>query len=163
MDEPLAVLVLPGKVEGFALEAHARSLLSIPRVVALEPSRVRTPRFMREAVSLRQGRRLRFPGAVRVVVLYNPAQYRLARALLSRHEQAELWYIPPAGGGMQDAHPAEIAELPELDGLARQQAVATLTPASNGSVDDTALRSCLRELGVISPYAFDPRGRLQGR
>ncbi len=163
MDEPLAVLVLPGKLEGFALEAHARDLLSIPRVVALEPSRVRTPGFLREAVSMRQGRRLRFPGVVRVVVLYNPAQYRLARALLGQHEHAELWYIPPTGGGMQDAHPAEVAELPELDDLARQQAVATLRPKPDGSVDDVALRVRLRELGIISPYAFAPGGRIQGR
>ena len=163
MDEPLGVLVLPGRLEGFALQAHAQRLLSIPRVVALEPSRVRAPRFMREAVSIRQGRRLRFPGVVRLVVLYNPAQYRLARALLGQHEQAELWYIPPAGGGLHDAHPADILELPELDDLARQQAVATLVPASDGSVDDDALRSRLRELGIISPYAFDPRGRQPGR
>jgi hypothetical protein len=163
VDEPLAVLVLPAKLEGFAREAHARDLLSIPRVVALEPSRVRTPRFMREAVAMRQGRRLRFPGMLRLVVLYNPAQYRLARALLSHHEQAELWYIPPVGGGLQDAHPADIAELPEFDDLARQHAVATLTSAPDGSVEDTDLRARLRELGVISPYAFDPRGRLQGR
>jgi hypothetical protein len=163
VDEPLGVLVLPSRLEGFSLQAHARDLLSVPRVVALEPSRVRTPRFMREAAAMRQGRRLRFPGAVRLVVLYNPAQYRLARALLSHHAQAELWYVPPIGGGLQDAHPADIAELPELDDLARQHAVATLTAAPDGSVADAALRARLRELGIISPYAFSPRGRLSGR
>ena len=46
-DDPLAVLLLPGRLEGLELEAHARDLLSIPRVVALEPSRVRPPRFLR--------------------------------------------------------------------------------------------------------------------
>ena len=61
-DEPLAVLLLPGRLEGLELEAHARDLLSIPRVVALEPSRLRPRRLLRDAALLRQGRRLRFPG-----------------------------------------------------------------------------------------------------
>jgi hypothetical protein len=53
-DEPLAVLLLPGRLEGFELEAHARDLLSIPRVVALEPPRIRPARALRDAVSVRQ-------------------------------------------------------------------------------------------------------------
>ncbi len=37
MSEPLAVLLLPCKLEQFELAKHARGLLSIPRVLALEP------------------------------------------------------------------------------------------------------------------------------
>ena len=57
-EDSLAVLLLPSKLEGFELEAHARGLLSIPRVIALEPSRFRTPRLLRNAVGMRQARRL---------------------------------------------------------------------------------------------------------
>ncbi len=95
MDEPLAALLLPARLESFELEAHARDLLAIPRVIALEPSRVRTPRFMREATTARQAARLRLPGRLRLLVLYHPAQYPLARALSSQHEDAELWYVAP--------------------------------------------------------------------
>ena len=92
-EDSLAVLLLPGKLEGFELEAHARDLLSIPRVIALEPSRFRTPRFLRNAVGMRQARRLPFPGRPRMIVLYHPAQYPLARALLAHDEELELWYV----------------------------------------------------------------------
>ena len=56
---------------------------------------MRAPRFLREAASLRQGRSLRFPGRLRLVVLYHPEQYRLARALCAHHEGVELWYVAP--------------------------------------------------------------------
>ena len=97
--DSLAVLLLPGKLEGIALEAHARDLLSIPRVIALEPSRFRPPRYLRDSISLRQARRLRFPGQPRLLLLYHAAQYPLARALCARYEDLELWYVSP---GRQD-------------------------------------------------------------
>ena len=132
--DSLAVLLLPGRVEGFALEDHARSLLAIPRVVGLEGSGVRPPGLLRTGVVLRQARRLRFPGRVVLLVLYHPAQYPLARALRGHHA------------------------------LARERATATLVrigavPPQAPSVRDDALRERLRELDVISPYAFVPAGR----
>jgi hypothetical protein len=161
--DPLAVLLLPDRLEGFALEAHARDLLSIPRVVALEPSRVRPPRFLREAVSLRQARRLRFPGRPRLLVLYHPAQYPLARALCARYEGLEFWYIPPGSrGAPEDADPAHARELGVFDELARDRARQVLTVTA-GSVDAAPLRARLRELDVINPHAFIPRARLRPR
>jgi hypothetical protein len=161
-DDQLAVLLLPGRLEGLALEAHARDLLSIPRVVALEPSRVRPPRFLRDVVSFRQARRLRFPGRPRVLVLYHPAQYPLARALCACHENLELWYIPPGRGALEPADPAHARELLVFDELARQRARQVLT-ATEGGVDATPLRARLRELDVINPRAFIPSARPRPR
>ena len=167
MDDSLAALLLPGKLEGLVLERHARDLLSIPRVVALEPSRVRPPRFLRDALSLRQARRLRFPGRLRLLVLYHPAQYPLARALCAHHEDLELWYIPPGRPPGREAPEAAdealTGELLAFDELARERARQVLTATEGGGVDDAPLRARLRELDVISPRAFIPGGRPRRR
>jgi hypothetical protein len=157
-EDSLGVLLLPSKLEGFALEAHARGLLEIPRVVALEPSRFRTPRVLRDAAALRQARKLRFPGRPRLAVLYHPAQYPLARALMGQHE-VELWYIPPAAEGAASVDDVEAADMRDFDELAREHAVQTLAVAADGHVDDEPLRVRLRELDVINPHAFIPGGR----
>lgn len=167
--DSLAVLLLPGKLEGIALEAHARDLLSIPRVIALEPSRVRPPRFLRDAISLRQARRLRFPGQPRLLLLYHPAQYPLARALCARYEDLELWYLSPPGrpdrpdpknpATADQGHAREAA----LDVLARERARQVLPVTEAGGVDDAPLRQRLRELDVINPRAFLPGARPRPR
>jgi hypothetical protein len=156
-EDSLALLLLRGSLEGFEFEEHARSLLSIPRVIALEAARApRAPRVFREGAALRQARRLRFPGRVRLLVLYHPAQYALARALRDRHE-AELWYVEPHAedswvrGGDRELH--------ESDTLARGRADAVLSRTDATTIEDAGLRSRLHELDVISPYAFVPDGR----
>ncbi len=161
-EDSLAVLLLPGRVEGFALEDHARSLLAIPRVVGLEGSGVRPPGLLRTGVVLRQARRLRFPGRVVLLVLYHPAQYPLARALRAHHAGAELWYVEP--DALESDRRGELEELREYDALARERATAPLVrtgavPPQAPSVRDDGLRARLRELDVISPYAFVPAGR----
>lgn len=156
MDDSLAVLLLPGKLEDLALEGHAVDLLSIPRVIALEPSRLRPPRFLRDAISLRQARRLRFPGRLRLLVLYHPAQYPLARALRAYHADPELWYIPPRRETLDTGDETGARELLASDELARERASQVLTANTAGDVDDTLLRARLRELGVINPHAFRP-------
>jgi hypothetical protein len=155
-NESLGILLLPSELEAFELEAHARDLLSIPRVIALEPSRLRAPRFLQNAASLRQGRRLRFPGRPRLLVLYHPAQYPLARALLTNYEELELWYIPPAGEALDAASENEKGDLLEFDELARGHAAQTLSVVGQAEVDDTALRQRLGDLDVINPRAFVP-------
>jgi hypothetical protein len=153
-DDVLAALLLPGRLEGFAREQHARGLLSIPRVVALEAARLRPPGFLRDTVCQRQARRLRFPGQLRLLVLYHPAQYPLARALGARYKEVELWYIPPG----QEIREATDGELAELDAMARERAARVLE-AAEPQVDDELLRERLSELGVISPRAFLPGAR----
>ena len=157
-DDPLAVLLLPGRLEGLALEAHARDLLSIPRVVAVEPPRLRPLRSLRDAVSLRQTRRLRFPGQPRLLLLYHPAQYPLARALCACHEDLELWYVTPGRGALETAGQAHARELLVFDELARERARQVLT-ATEGGLDAAPLRARLRELDVINPHAFVPSPR----
>lgn len=164
MTEPtrdaLAVLLLPGRLEGFALEGHARGLLSIPRVIALEPSSMRTPRFLREVACQRQARRLRFPGWLRLLVLYHPAQYPLARALCAHYQDLELWYIPPGRDTLPGADEVQTRELLAFDEIARERATAVLATSERG-VDDASLRVRLRELDVINPRAFLPGTRSQ--
>jgi hypothetical protein len=161
-DDALAVLLLPARLEGLAFESHARDLLSIPRVVALEPSRMKAPGFLRDALCQRQARRLRFPGRLRLLVLYHPAQYPLARALGAHYQDLELWYIRPERGSLRAADEAKTRELLALDEMARERATRVLA-AGEGLVDSRALRSRLRELGVINPRAFLPGARSQWR
>lgn len=169
MEDALAALLLPSRLEEFARQAHARDLLSIPRVVALEPGRLRPPRFMRDAACLRQARRLRLPGQLRLALLYDPAQYPLARGLLAYHQQLELWYAPPAGETPRPTPQSEAAELREgeelreFDQLAREHAVGLLEAAADGSLDDMPLRLRLQELEVISPRAFVAGARTRER
>ncbi len=158
--DALAVLLLPGRLEGLALEGHARDLLSIPRVVALEPSRMRPPWLLQDALCQRQARRLRFPGRLRLLVLYHPAQYPLARALCAHYQDLELWYIPPSCEPPEAAGKADTRELLALDEMARERARQVLAVGERG-VDDGPLRARLRELGVINPRAFLPGARSQ--
>lgn len=148
--EPLAVLLLPRRLEDYELAAHAQDLIAIPRVVALEPPRRRGSRPGREMVAAMQARRLRFPGEPVAFVLYHPGQYPLARALLGVHEQAELWYLRP--------DPAAFTrdELSELDYLARARAEHLLAVTADGDprTENLPLRDRLVELGVISSQPF---------
>jgi hypothetical protein len=158
-EESLALLLLPSGLEDFELQAHARGLLAIPRVLALEPSRVRTPRFMRDAAGLRQARRLRFPGTPRLAVLYHPRQYPLARGLLTHYDGLDLWYVAPQREALEVPDQVEGRELEEFDQLAREKATTVLAIGEGNEVDDTPLRARLRELEVISPRAFIPDTR----
>ncbi|HET9719388.1 MAG TPA: hypothetical protein VFP55_04850 [Solirubrobacteraceae bacterium] len=165
--EPLGILLLPAALEAFELADHARELLAIPRVIALEPSRHRTPRPLRDAVPLRQARRLRFPGSPRLLVLYHAEQYRLARALMARYGDAELWYVERELETRGEESAAPAAELRELDELARERATPerTLVPRLESALAGSPLRVRLQELGIISSHPFVPltRGRRVSR
>jgi hypothetical protein len=155
--EPLGVLLLPRRLEEFELADHARELLAIPRVVAVEPSRRRTPRLLRDTLPWRHAKRLRFPGEPRALVLYHPAQYPLARALMARHREAELWYIAPEIAELDAERGYQPGELIEFDQLARGRARQTV------GTGDGALRYRLRELEIISPRPFVPGARIHTR
>jgi hypothetical protein len=157
-DESLAVLLLPCRLEDFELAGHARDLLAIPRVLALEPSRHRTPRLLREAVSARQARKLRFPGQPRAFLLYHPRQYPLARALLAAYADTELWYVAPDPGVFRTGAEREDEELLGFDQLARAHAVQLLLASAGGDpeTENGPLRARLRELDVINHRPFVP-------
>jgi hypothetical protein len=165
VDEPLGLLLLPCALEQFELEQHARGLLQIPRVVALEPGRVKTPSFIRDAASLRQAKRLKLPGTPRLVVLYHPIQYPLARALCGRYRDVELWYIRPDPDSLRDEGSYSRQAQLELDDLAVERATR---PVDFGAAEVLAaqtasLRDRMSELGIISHRPFVPGGRVKGR
>ena len=95
---PVAVLLLPEPLETFSLRERAEDLLTAPGVVAVDPARVsyrglaRLPEPVVSGLAAGQARRLSFPGVPRVVAIFHPLQYPLARALFSHHLDAELWY-----------------------------------------------------------------------
>ncbi|MDO8186349.1 hypothetical protein Q5424_11065 [Conexibacter sp. JD483] len=96
-EEPLALLLLPEPLERFEHAEHARDLLRAPRVLALEPPRMswgriaRLPDSLALGIGVRQARRLRLPGRVRVALVYDAGQLALAQGLQLRWEGTELW------------------------------------------------------------------------
>jgi hypothetical protein len=102
-------------------------------------------------------------------VLYDAGQYPLARALCSRHDRAELWYVragspaPEADDRRRAAPEADDRrreQLAAFDERARERATAVV-PAVRGKearVEGRALRERLIELEVISARPFLPRG-----
>jgi hypothetical protein len=164
-DEPLGLLLLPCTLEQFELEQHARGLLRIPRVIALEPGRFRTPSFMRDAAALRQAKRLKLPGIPRLVVLYHPIQYPLARALCGRYGEVELWYVRPDPDSLRAEGGYSREDQLELDELAVERATrpVALGAAEVLAAQTASLRDRMSELGIISPRAFLPGGRVRGR
>jgi hypothetical protein len=160
--ECLGVLLLPRQLEKFELAEHARDLLSIPRVVAVEPPRWRRRALLGDDMqALRHVRRLKFPGQPRVVVLYDPRQYHLGRVLCTKYE-AELWYS--RGESLPSAAKAEEEDMAMLDQFATEMASGTVSPGQAGDprADNEALRRRLAELDVISARPFVP-GRRVGR
>jgi hypothetical protein len=132
MPDPLAVLLLPQRLEEFALAEHARDLLRAPRVIALEPPRVSWSRLARLPESLalhtgiRQAKRLKLPGQTRVVILYDPLQTMLALGLLVRYPDAELWYLG-AGRESPETEPNLASRIAELDEVARLRAALAMS------------------------------------
>jgi hypothetical protein len=162
VSEPLALLLLPSKLDAFELAGHARSLLRIPRVVALEPGRVRTPRLLRQSAPVRAAKRIRLPGEPRVIVLYRPEQYPLARALSARYEEAELWYIRPGPSALfVEGGSVDLADLDRLAGERAGQARLGVQGPELSEVEERLLMR-LRELEVISSRPFVPGARVHG-
>jgi glycosyltransferase involved in cell wall biosynthesis len=95
---PICVLLLPRELESFILRDQAEDLLAGPGVIAVEPARVpygaylRLPASVADGLAATQARRLRLPGIPRVIVIFHPLQYPLARGLIAQHPDAELWY-----------------------------------------------------------------------
>ncbi len=115
--QPLALLLLPRPLERFILREQAEDLLRAPGVLAADPPAVpygaflRLPSEIAHVVAGRVARRLvgglRRHGDLRVVTIFHPVQWPVARALLEEAPDAELWYgrwdryerAPDAGEG----------------------------------------------------------------
>jgi hypothetical protein len=161
MPDPLAVLLLPQRLEEFALAEHARDLLRAPRVLALEPPRVswsrlaRLPPVLARRTAVRQAKRLKLPGQARVVILYDPLQTMMGLGLLGRYPDADLWYVRD-GETRNEAEPELEERITELDELARRRAalvlsigdLAPLPPARTWFAANEPLWDRLEELDI---------------
>jgi len=111
-DRELCVLLLPERLESSPLRDRAEDLLAAPGAAAVEPAAVgygatgRLPGLLAERIAAGQARRMALPGRLRALVVFDAAQYPLARALLAEHPGAELWY---GGEGPGDLHEAAAA------------------------------------------------------
>jgi hypothetical protein len=112
-DRPLCVLLLPEPLETFELRERAADLLTAPGVAAVDPPRLSYARAVRlgesvaDGLSVVQARRMRLPGHPRALVVFDPLQYPLARALIGLNPDAELWYGPagePHGERERELH-----------------------------------------------------------
>jgi hypothetical protein len=107
---PLCVLLLPAPLEAFELRERAEDLLTAPGVAAVDPPRlsyagaVRLGESFADGLTVVQARRLRLPGFPRALVVFDPLQYPLARALSGLHPDAELWYGPAGEPRSERAH-----------------------------------------------------------
>src|SRR4051812_21078552 len=94
----IAVLLLPRTLEQFILREQAEDLLQASGVIAVEPPRIpygalgRLPLGVADALGGNQARRLKLPGQAKVVVMFHPLQWPLARGLLAKSPDSELWY-----------------------------------------------------------------------
>jgi hypothetical protein len=138
---PLAVLLLPRTLEGFILREQAEDLLRSDGVVAVEPARVpygafgRMPEALADGLASMQARRMKLPGVPRVIVMFHPLQWPLARALLTRFPDAELWYGRwDRYEHAYDASPKMRDRLEDLHRLAADR--ATLIFVASGALAD---------------------------
>jgi hypothetical protein len=100
---PLALLLLPRPLEGFILRDQAEDLLRAEGVVAVDPPRIpygalaRLPHRLADVLAGRVAKRLvktlkRNGDRPQVIVIFHPVQVLLARAILERVPDCELWY-----------------------------------------------------------------------
>lgn len=100
---PLCLLLLPRPLEGFILRDQAQDLLRAEGVVAVDPPRVpygalaRLPHRVADVLAHGVARRLikalrRNGDRPKVIVIFHPVQILLARAILERVPDCELWY-----------------------------------------------------------------------
>lgn len=137
MSERVVAVLLPEKLEGFRHRALVEQLLATEMAVAVDPPALsyrriaRIPDALGVSVSLKQARRLRkrLPTAPRAVVIFDPAQYPLARGLLAVLHDAELWYEHTA-----DLPPGD-PRLSELHALAAERARVRFTAADTNPVE----------------------------
>jgi hypothetical protein len=124
----LAVLLLPRVLEQFSLRDRAEDLLSAPGVVAVDPARVsyralaRLPDPVVSGLAAGQARRMNFPGTPRVVVIFHPLQYPLARAIIAHNPDAKLWYGDPPVELEEQPPPRLARRIAELDHMASMRA-----------------------------------------
>jgi hypothetical protein len=100
---PLALLLLPRELERFILRDQAEDLLRADGVVAVDPPRIpygaltRLPHAIAQGLAAGVAKRLvkalaRNGDRPKVIVIFHPVQILLARAIMARVDDCELWY-----------------------------------------------------------------------
>jgi hypothetical protein len=92
-EQSLLLLLLPARLEAFALRDPVERLLAAPGTVAIEPPRVRLSMAFARLVARRQVKRMRLPGVPHAIAVFDTLQVPLAAALIERHPEAELWAL----------------------------------------------------------------------
>ncbi len=148
--------------------SSASSSPPTPRTCSRSPARSRSsPPRMRQSgvfadmITARYARRVKLPGDIKVIVLYHPLQYPLARALLATRD-AELWYARPDRASLAAGDPRRAEELLALDDRAVERAaeIFAVTAGGDPRMENLPLRRRLIELEVISPKPFVPGARI---
>ncbi len=159
------MLLLPRALESFILRDQAEDLLSAPGMVAVEPARISYGAYLRLPVSVGDGlaatqaRRLKLPGVPRVIVIFHPLQYPLARGLIAQHPDAELWYWQwDRFDSAYDASPRQRERLEDLHLAAslRASVNVVVTDALGELVDEEGGAPLLVPLAADSFPAPDP-------
>jgi hypothetical protein len=140
--ERALLLLLPEKLERFAHRGLVEDLVGAGVALAADPPPTsyrriaRIPDALSVTVSLKQARRLRkrLPHDPRAIAIFDPAQYPLARGLLTLVPSCELWY----------EHSAELPggdpRLTELHALAAERARVRFTAADPQPLHDALAR-----------------------
>jgi hypothetical protein len=111
-EQPLLLLLLPARLESFALRDPVERLLAAPGTVAIEPPRVPLSMAVARLVARRQVKRMRLPGVPHAIAVFDTLQVPLAAALIERHPEAELWAL---GAPYHEADfTLELAAAPDL-------------------------------------------------
>ena len=136
------VLLLPEKLERFAHRELVEDLLATGTAVAVDPPAAsyrriaRIPDAIGVSVAHKQARRLRkrLPHDPSAIAIFDPAQYPLARGLMTLLPDCELWY----------EHSAELPphdqRLSELHALAAERARVRFTAADPQPLRDALAR-----------------------
>jgi hypothetical protein len=114
----VVLVLLPETLERFAGRDLVEALMATGLAVVADPPRTSYRRIARlgDAVATKQARRLRrkLRAEPRAVVIFDPAQYPLARALLSLVPGCELWYeqspaVPDGDARLGELHKRAVA------------------------------------------------------
>src|SRR4051794_35039620 len=116
---PLAVVLLPSKLDESPQRERIEALLRSPGAVAVEPPAIgygARPGLLRQGLPAGHAKRMSLPGQPRAIGVFDARQYPLARALLAENPEAELWYGGRTGGALHEAAQARATLRFEAEG-----------------------------------------------
>jgi hypothetical protein len=155
---PLCLLLLPAKLEDFALRERAEDLLRVEGVVAVDPPAIsyatlaRLPLGLAQAMAGRVAKRLvktlrRNGDRAQVLVIFHPEQALHARAVAHLVPDCEVWYGWPGREEEAADRPHLRARLELLDGVATELSSLEL-PGGEGAATNAVLWNRLTALGI---------------